>query len=40
MSTVPRRKRITKHHFLLSGNEKLYFRNDTEVSFKPLLQKK
>ncbi len=40
MSAVPRRKRITKHHFLLSGSDKLYFRTDTEVSFKPLPLKK
>lgn len=40
MSVVPRRKRITKHTFFLSGSEKLYFKQDTEVSFRPLLRKK
>lgn len=40
MSVVPRKKRITKHTFLLSGSEKLYFKQDTEVSFRPLPRKK
>ena len=40
MSVVPRRKRITKHTFLLTGGERLYFKQDTEVSFRPLPRKK
>jgi hypothetical protein len=35
----PRTKRITKNHFFLSGNERLYFKAETEVDFKPTRKK-
>lgn len=38
-STVPRKKRITKHYFRIVGNIDLYFKNEVLVDFKPLKKK-
>lgn len=35
----PRKKRITKNHFFLAGNDRLYFKHDTDVSFRPARKK-
>jgi hypothetical protein len=41
MTTAPpaKKKKITKHHFVMSGHEGLFYKVETVADFKPLRKK-